>query len=117
MLTLVDAPRCPYCARVRILLAEKGVPYEPLVIDLDDRPAWVYEKNATGRVPVLEDGELVLPESAVILEYLEERFPEPPLQLPPAVWGLVVFASPAVGLLVYWLAHRHVKMRLPQDQL
>jgi len=79
MLTLVDAPRCPYCARVRILLAEKGVPYEPLVIDLDDRPAWVYEKNATGRVPVLEDGELVLPESAVILEYLEERFPEPPL--------------------------------------
>ena len=61
------------------MLAEKGVPYEPVEIDLDDRPAWIYEKNPTGRVPVLEDGELVLPESAVILEYLEERYPEPPL--------------------------------------
>lgn len=79
MLTLIDAPRCPYCARVRIVLAEKGVPHDSVVIDLDDRPAWIYAKNPTGRVPVLEDGELVLPESAVILEYLEERFPEPPL--------------------------------------
>jgi glutathione S-transferase len=78
MLTLYDAARCPYCARVRILLAEKGVPYEPVEIDLDDRPAWIYAKNATGRVPVLEeDGGFVLPESRVIMEYLEERFPEP----------------------------------------
>ncbi|HEY6052559.1 MAG TPA: glutathione S-transferase family protein [Gaiellaceae bacterium] len=79
MLTLYDAPRCPYCARVRIMLAEKGIPYDPVEIDLDDRPAWIYEKNATGRVPVIEEGDWVLPESAVILEYLEERFPEPAL--------------------------------------
>lgn len=80
MLTLYDAARCPYCARVRILLAEKGVPYEPVELDLDDRPAWIYAKNSTGRVPVLEEDEgLVLPESRVIMEYLEERFPEPPL--------------------------------------
>jgi glutathione S-transferase len=79
MLTLYDAPRCPYCARVRIALAEKGIPYDAVEIDLDDRPAWIYEKNATGRVPVIEEGDWVLPESAVILEYLEERFPEPPL--------------------------------------
>jgi glutathione S-transferase len=80
VLTLYDAARCPYCARVRILLAEKGVPYEPVEIDLDDRPAWIYGKNATGRVPVLEEDEgLVLPESRVIMEYLDERFPEPPL--------------------------------------
>jgi glutathione S-transferase len=80
VLTLYDAARCPYCARVRILLAEKGVPYEPVELDLDDRPAWIYSKNQTGRVPVLEEDEgLVLPESRVIMEYLEERFPEPPL--------------------------------------
>ncbi|HEY6016600.1 MAG TPA: glutathione S-transferase family protein [Gaiellaceae bacterium] len=79
MLTLYDAPRCPYCARVRIMLAEKGIPYDPVEIDLDDRPAWIYDKNATGRVPVIEEGDWVLPESAVILEYLEERFPEPAL--------------------------------------
>ena len=79
MLTLYDAARCPYCARVRIVLAEKGVEYEPIEIDLTDRPAWIYEKNATGRVPVVEEDAWVLPESAVIMEYLEERYPEPPL--------------------------------------
>jgi stringent starvation protein A len=79
VITLYDADRCPYCARVRIVLAEKGIEYETVEIDLDDRPAWIYEKNPLGRVPVLEEGEFVLPESAVINEYLEERYPEPPL--------------------------------------
>ena len=79
MLTLYDADRCPYCARVRIVLAEKGLAYETVVVDLDDRPAWIYEKNPLGKVPVLEEGEFVLPESEVINEYLEERYPEPPL--------------------------------------
>jgi glutathione S-transferase len=78
-LTLYDAARCPYCARVRIVLAEKEVAYETVEIDLRDRPAWIYEKNSTGRVPVLEEGEWLLPESAVIMEYLEERFPAPAL--------------------------------------
>jgi glutathione S-transferase len=77
---LYDAARCPYCARVRIVLAEKRLGYEPIEIDLSDRPAWLYEKNPRGKVPVLEeDGGLVLPESAVIMVYLEERFPEPAL--------------------------------------
>ncbi len=79
MLAVVDAPRCPYCARVRITLAEKGVEYEAQVIDLSDRPAWVYELNPSGRVPILRDGDRVLPESAVIDELLEELYPEPPL--------------------------------------
>jgi len=79
VITLYDADRCPYCARVRIVLAEKGVEYETVEIDLDDRPAWIYEKNPTGRVPVLEEDAFVLPESAVIDEYLNERYPEPPL--------------------------------------
>src|SRR6266545_3791216 len=80
MFTLYDAARCPYAARVRITLAEKSLPYDAVAIDLDDRPAWLYSKNATGRVPVLEeDGGFVLPESAVIMDYLDERYPEPPL--------------------------------------
>jgi glutathione S-transferase len=79
VLTLYDADRCPYCARVRIVLAEKGLPYETVVVDLDDRPAWIYEKNPLGKVPVLDEDDFVLPESAVIMEYLEERYPEPPL--------------------------------------
>src|SRR6266545_6952776 len=79
MLTLYDAARCPYCARVRILLAEKEILYETVEIDLENRPAWLYEKNPLGKVPVLEEDGLVLPESAVIMEYLEERYPEPAL--------------------------------------
>ncbi len=78
-LVLYDAPRCPYCARVRIVLAEKGVEFEVVEIDLSDRPAWLYEKNPAGKVPVLEEDGRPLPESAVIMEFLEERYPEPPL--------------------------------------
>ncbi len=78
-LTLIDAPRCPYCARVRIALAEKGLAHAAVVIDLEDRPAWLYEMNPVGRVPVIEQDGWVLPESAVINEYLEERHPEPSL--------------------------------------
>jgi RNA polymerase-associated protein len=79
MPTLYDAARCPYCARVRIVLAEKGIAYQPVEIDLDDRPAWIYDLNPTGRVPVLEDDGFVLPESLVVMEYLDERHPEPAL--------------------------------------
>ncbi len=76
---LVDAARCPYCARVRIVLAEKGLAHELVPVDLSDRPRWVIDLNPpSGRVPVLDDG-FVLPESEVIMAYLDERHPEPPL--------------------------------------
>ena len=78
-MTLYDAARCPYCARARIVLAEKGIAYETVEIDLRARPAWLYELNPAGKVPVLEEDGWVLPESAVIGEYLNERYPEPPL--------------------------------------
>jgi glutathione S-transferase len=83
MITLYNAARCPYAARARIVLAEKGIEFETVEIDLSDRPDWLYEKNPKGRVPVIEedDGE-PLAESAVIMEFLEERYPEPAL-LPP----------------------------------
>jgi glutaredoxin len=73
--TLYDAARCPFCARVRIALAEKGLEYETVEIDLGNRPQWLYELNPSGKVPVLDDG-FVLPESAVIMEYLDERYPD-----------------------------------------
>jgi glutathione S-transferase len=79
VITLYDADRCPYCARVRIVLAEKRIEYETVAVDLDDRPAWIYEKNPLGRVPVLEEDTFVLAESAVVNEYLEDRYPEPAL--------------------------------------
>jgi glutathione S-transferase len=79
-LTLYSAARCPYAARARIALAEKGLEVEVVEIDLSDRPAWLYEKNPTGRVPVIEEDDgRPLPESAVIMEFLDERYPEPAL--------------------------------------
>jgi glutathione S-transferase len=75
---LYDAARCPFCARVRLVLAEKGIPYETVKIDLANRPHWLYELNPLGKVPVLDDG-FVLPESNVVMEYLEERYPAPAL--------------------------------------
>jgi glutathione S-transferase len=73
---LYDAARCPFCARVRIVLAEKEIEYETAEIDLNNRPDWIYELNPSGKVPVLEHGPFVLPESAVIMEYLDEYSPE-----------------------------------------
>jgi stringent starvation protein A len=76
---LIDAPRCPYCARVRLALAEKELDYETVEVDLGDRPPWLLELNPpSGRVPVLDDG-FTLPESEVIMAYLDERYPAPPL--------------------------------------
>jgi glutathione S-transferase len=79
-IVLYNAARCPYAARVRICLAEKGLEYEVVEIDLSDRPDWLYEKNPAGRVPVLEEDEgIPLPESVVIMEFLEDRYPDPQL--------------------------------------
>ena len=75
---LYDAARCPFCARVRIALAEKGLDHERVEVDLRNRPDWIYDLNPTGKVPVVDDG-FVLPESAVIMEYLDDRYPEQPL--------------------------------------
>ncbi len=55
---------------------------EVVEVDLRNRPEWLYEKNPSGLVPVLEEDGEPLPESVVIMEFLEERYPEPPL-LPP----------------------------------
>jgi glutathione S-transferase len=76
---LIDAARCPYCARVRIVLAEKGIGHDVVEVDLSNRPHWLLELNPPkGRVPVLDVG-FVLPESDVIMEYLEDTHPEPQL--------------------------------------
>jgi stringent starvation protein A len=103
VITLYDADRCPYCARVRIVLAEKGLEYEAIAVDLDDRPGWIYEKNPLGKVPVLEEDDFVLAESAVINEYLEERWPEPPL------WP----ADPGERALGRLLVHRFDELSRP----
>ena len=75
-LTLISFPLCPYVQRAAILLAEKGVPFERVNIDLANKPDWFLKLSPLGKVPVLvveQDGrQEVLFESAVIAEYLDE---------------------------------------------
>ncbi len=70
---------CPYCMRVRIALAEKGLRYEEREIDLAKKPPELLAVNSKGGVPVLVIDGKAIPESWSILSHLEERFPEPPL--------------------------------------
>ena len=65
--------------RVRIVLAEKGVAVDIIDVDDDSRPAELADLNPYNSVPTLLDRDLVLYESKVMMEYLDERFPHPPL--------------------------------------
>ena len=70
---------CPFAHRVRLALAEKGVVPEAIEVDLKNRLAGFARISPLGRVPLLVHGKTNLWESAVINEYIEEIFPDPPL--------------------------------------
>ena len=78
-MTLYTNDLDPLCHRVRIVLAEKGVNTEFIEVDKADIPEELFEFNPYGSVPTLVDRDLVLYESTIVMEYLEERFPHPPL--------------------------------------
>lgn len=76
-LSLISHPLCPYVQRAAIALAEKGVAFERIDIDLADKPAWFLAISPLGKTPVLlVDGQPVF-ESAVICEYLDETTAPP----------------------------------------
>ncbi len=68
-----------YSHRVRIVLAEKGVTVDLIEADAAHPPAELADLNPYNSLPTLVDRELVLYESKVMMEYLDERFPHPPL--------------------------------------
>ncbi|NBC12064.1 MAG: stringent starvation protein A [Gammaproteobacteria bacterium] len=78
-MTLFSDPKCPYCHRVRMVLAEKKININIVDVDAEDLPPEVLEANPYGTVPTLVDRDLALYESQIIMEYLDERFPHPPL--------------------------------------
>ena len=76
---LFSARVCPYAHRTRLVLAEKGLDFELTEIDFKDKPKRFLEISRYGKVPaIVHDGNEVY-ESAIINEYLEEVFPDPPL--------------------------------------
>lgn len=79
VMTLFSDPKCPYCHRVRMVLAEKKINIDVVDVDAEDLPPEVLDANPYGTVPTLVDRDLVLYESQIVMEYLDERFPHPPL--------------------------------------
>ena len=79
IMTLFSDKSDIYCHQVRIVLAEKGVAYETEVVDPQALSEDLMELNPYGTLPTLVDRDLVLFNSRIIMEYLDERFPHPPL--------------------------------------
>ena len=79
VMNLFSSPSCPYCHRTRIVLAEKGITFDTIDVDTDKLPEDLSELNPYNSVPTLVDRDLVLYDSRIIVEYLDERFPHPPL--------------------------------------
>lgn len=79
IMTLFSGAKEPYSHRVRIVLAEKGINCE--IIDVNSHKALeeLASYNPYGTIPTLVDRDLVLYKSEIIMEYLDERFPHPPL--------------------------------------
>jgi glutathione S-transferase len=88
MIKLYDFKSSPNCQRVKVVLAEKNLPYEIVPIDLrkqEQKTPEYLKLNPYGKVPVLVDDGTVLYESCIINEYLNEKYPNPPLM--PADFG------------------------------
>jgi glutathione S-transferase len=85
MIKLYDFLPCPFGQKVRIALAEKGLTYELVQVDItkgENRHPDFFRLNPFGRVPVLVDEDTTIYDSTIINEYLEDEYPEPPI-LPP----------------------------------
>lgn len=79
IMTLYAKPFDIYSHRVRLVLAEKGVAADVIEVDPNNKPQELFALNPYDTLPVLVDRDLILHEPNVILEYLDERFPHPPL--------------------------------------
>ena len=79
-MVLFSLPLCIRSHRVRFTLHEKGVPADVEYIDISEPPETFQELNPYGDMPTMVDRDLVIYDSRIIMEYLDERFPHPPLQ-------------------------------------
>lgn len=79
VMTLYSDPRSAYSHRVRMVLAEKNITVEIVDVDPLNPDEDLVDLNPYGTLPTLVDRDLVLYESAIIMQYLDERYPHPPL--------------------------------------
>ena len=77
MMVLYSGTTCPFSQRCRLVLFEKGMDFEVRDVDLFNKPEDISTMNPYGQVPILVERELILYESNIINEYIDERFPHP----------------------------------------
>ncbi len=85
MMTLYSGSTDPYSHRCRIVLFEKDMDFEVIDVDMHNRPEEIASISPSGKMPVLVERELILTESNIINEYIDERFPHPQLMPPDPV--------------------------------
>ena len=76
---IYSSARCPYAQRTRMLMIEKELPFELIEVDLSNKPDWFLAVSPYGKVPVVVDDGKTIYESAIINEYLDEKFKNIPL--------------------------------------
>ncbi|HKJ23161.1 MAG TPA: glutathione S-transferase N-terminal domain-containing protein [Gammaproteobacteria bacterium] len=79
VMTLYSGMDCLYSHRTRMALAEKNIAVDVVYVDLDHLPEDLIDLNPYHTIPVLVDRDLVLYNDQIIMEYLDERYPHPPL--------------------------------------
>jgi RNA polymerase-associated protein len=85
MMTLYSGSTCPYSHRCRIVLFEKDMDFEIIDVDMHNKPEEIASISPSGKMPVLVERDLILTESNIINEYIDERFPHPQLMPPDPV--------------------------------
>lgn len=85
MMVLYSGTTCPFSQRCRFVLFEKGMDFEIKDVDLFNKPEDINVMNPYGQVPILVERDLILYESNIINEYIDERFPHPQLMPPDPV--------------------------------
>ena len=85
MMTLYSGSTDPYSHRCRIVLFEKDMDFEIIDVDMHNKPEEIASISPSGKMPVLVERDLILTESNIINEYIDERFPNPQLMPPDPV--------------------------------
>ncbi|XP_037465623.1 probable glutathione S-transferase DHAR2, chloroplastic [Triticum dicoccoides] len=86
---------CPFTQRVLLTIEEKNLPYELKLVDLANKPDWLFTINPEGKVPIVKLEDKWVADSDVITQVLEEKYPQPSLATPPekASIGSKIFST------------------------
>ena len=113
MMILYSGITCPFSHRCRFVLYEKGMDFEIKDVDIFNKPEDLAVMNPYNQVPVLVERDLILHESNIINEYIDERFPHPqlmpgdPVQRGRGVWCSTVWNANCSAMCKFW-KHRNL---------